>query len=477
MEKEIPLYKSIYNKIVNRILTGIYPKGYQLASAQKTHAQYGVGYTSIRRAMGLLEEEGFIRQEERRRPVVIFDPEDPRCCQLRWRVFLSHIDAHQDCYRAIPCLLPGLVALGARNCTPQLLDALDTLCAQPEDQFSDYYDLLRLGYTWQTLVIQQTGNALACDLFLQIKGFDQLRFKAMPSAQLVPGEAHATLQALHYWTGLLRRGDLEGLHTMASLFSLQAMCCLDRSFRPLSALPEYREVRQVEFRWYVNQSPTPLYKKISYELLRTACLDGMRAGDCFPSEASLMERFGVSSVTVRGAIALLNSLGLVQTVNGVGTILTGLPAKAEEGAAYLREGRESMEILAACSGALANSAAPRLSPGVATALREELAEYRAHEGIVLWLLQKLVLAIASHALSVVFEQLESRYLFGLYASGLPGSPGRGARLEERFLQTDACLARLGEGDISGFAAGLSALCGEFRDELPAPEAQPKPESK
>jgi len=472
MEKEIPLYRSIYNKIVNRILVGIYPRGYQLASAQKIHAQFGVGYTSIRRAMGLLEQEGFIRQEERRRPVVVFDPEDPQCRRLRWRVFLSHTSAHLDCYRAIPCLLPGLAALGARNCTPQLLESLDALCAQPEEQFSNRYELLYLCYTWQSLVIQQSGNALASDLFLQIRGFDELRFQALPPAELVPGEAHAALQALHYWTGLLRRGDLDGLYTMASLFSLQAMCCLDRSFRPLADLPERRELRQVEFRWYVKQSPTPLYKKISYELLRTACLDGMTVGDCFPSEAALMERFGVAAVTVRGAIALLNGLGIAQTVNGVGTILTGLPAGAEEGAPYLREGRESMEILSACSSALANDAAPRLSPGRAAALREELAEYRAHEGAALWLLQKLVLAISSHALAAVFEQLESRYIFGLYAGGLPGSPGRSARLEERFLQADACLALLERGDTAGFAAGLSALCRASWDELPAPQAQP-----
>ena len=60
MEKEIPLYRMIYNKIVNRILVGFYPKGYQLPSAQKIHAQAEIGYTSIRRAMRLLQEEGFI---------------------------------------------------------------------------------------------------------------------------------------------------------------------------------------------------------------------------------------------------------------------------------------------------------------------------------------------------------------------------------------------------------------------------------
>ena len=64
MEKEVPLYKMIYNKIVNRILTGLYPKGYVLSSVQKIHAEHHVGYTSIRRAMHLWQQEGFIQLEE-----------------------------------------------------------------------------------------------------------------------------------------------------------------------------------------------------------------------------------------------------------------------------------------------------------------------------------------------------------------------------------------------------------------------------
>ena len=67
MEKSIPLYKLLYNKIVNRILTGLYPKDYLLSSMQKIHAEHDIGYTSIRKAMHLLQQENFIQLEERRR--------------------------------------------------------------------------------------------------------------------------------------------------------------------------------------------------------------------------------------------------------------------------------------------------------------------------------------------------------------------------------------------------------------------------
>lgn len=469
MEKEIPLYESIYNKIVNRVLIGIYPKGYQLASVQKIHARYGVGFTSIRRAMRLLEQDGFIRQEERKRPVVVFDLADPACRQLRWRIFLSHRDAHLDCYRAIPFLLPGLVSLGAQAHTPELLESLDALCARAQEgeELFNRYDLLSLVYTWQSLVVQQSGNSLASDLFLQIRGFDELRFHTLPSAELVPGEVQATLQTLRYWTGLLRRGDLIGLHTMTSIFCLQVMSYLDRSFRPLAELPELEHIRQVDFRWYLYQSPTPLYKKIAYDLLRSAYWEGMGDGDGFPSEAALMERYHVAAVTVRGAAALLNGLGMAQTVNGVGTLFTGSQAETDELTPYLRECRESMEILAACSYALALNAGPGLSRQELSLLREELPEYRSQEGAALFLLRKLASAVPGQALETVLEQLEGRYIFGLYASGLPFLPGRRERLNSAFLQADACLSCLESGDPEGFALGLSSLFRELCRELPA----------
>lgn len=466
MEKEIPLYESIYHKIINRILVGIYPKGYRLSSAQKIHAQYGVGYTSIRRALRLLEQDGFIRQEERKRPVVIFDMEDPACRQLRWRVFLSHRRAHLDCYQALPFLLPGLVCMGARDCTPQLLESLYALCDQEESRFMNHYDLLTLVSQWQSLVVRHGNNSLATDLFVQIRGFDGLRCHALPGEELVPGEARAALQTLRYWTDLLSRGDLEGLHSMTSIFCLQTRCVLEREFRPLLATPELESIHQVEFRWYIYQFQTPLYKKIAYDLVRTACLEGMGAGDSFPSEAALMKRYHVAAVTVRGAIALLNDLGMVQTVNGVGSLFTGSCGDIREIVPYLRECRESMEILAACSYALAVSAAPMLSEQTVAAVREELPEYRSQEGAALFLLRTLAAVVPSNAFAVVFEQLESRYIFGLYASGLPASPDRRGCLEAAFSQADDCLNRLEKGDREGFARRLSGLCRALLEELP-----------
>lgn len=68
--------------------------------------------------------------------------------------------------------------------------------------------------------------------------------------------------------------------------------------------------------------PAPLFAQVR-DALRADILDGrLAAGDRLPSESALIDRFGVSRITVRQALAELNAAGLVETVNGKGSYVT-----------------------------------------------------------------------------------------------------------------------------------------------------------
>lgn len=72
----------------------------------------------------------------------------------------------------------------------------------------------------------------------------------------------------------------------------------------------------------------PLFAQVR-DALRTQILRGaLRPGERLPSEAALVERFGVSRITVRQALAELQATGLVQTVNGKGSYVTA-PGRSE----------------------------------------------------------------------------------------------------------------------------------------------------
>lgn len=67
---------------------------------------------------------------------------------------------------------------------------------------------------------------------------------------------------------------------------------------------------------------TPLFAQVR-ERLRRSILEGTLApGDRLPSESALIDQHGVSRITVRQALADLQSAGLIDTVNGKGSFVT-----------------------------------------------------------------------------------------------------------------------------------------------------------
>ena len=68
--------------------------------------------------------------------------------------------------------------------------------------------------------------------------------------------------------------------------------------------------------------PVPLADQVG-DLLKTRILTGkLKPGTRLPSESELIDMLGVSRVTVRRAIALLNNAKLTESVNGKGSFVT-----------------------------------------------------------------------------------------------------------------------------------------------------------
>src|SRR6266566_6643173 len=69
-------------------------------------------------------------------------------------------------------------------------------------------------------------------------------------------------------------------------------------------------------------SPNPIYLQIAEgigELLRTGVLP---AGYVLPPERALCEQFGISRMTLRQAMSLLDREGLIEARRGMGTVVT-----------------------------------------------------------------------------------------------------------------------------------------------------------
>jgi len=75
-----------------------------------------------------------------------------------------------------------------------------------------------------------------------------------------------------------------------------------------------------------HDSPTPVYVQIADEITARIKAGKLPAGRPIPSEATMVQEFGVARSTVRHAVALLRERGLVYTVPHRGTYV-GRPPK------------------------------------------------------------------------------------------------------------------------------------------------------
>ncbi|MFB7631718.1 GntR family transcriptional regulator [Streptomyces sp. NPDC056149] len=76
------------------------------------------------------------------------------------------------------------------------------------------------------------------------------------------------------------------------------------------------------------QRPGALYQQVAAEIRSGITAGDYKPGSLLPSEAQLIERYGVSRPTVRKAIDALRAEGLVEVIHGKGSYVRAVPAPA-----------------------------------------------------------------------------------------------------------------------------------------------------
>lgn len=66
----------------------------------------------------------------------------------------------------------------------------------------------------------------------------------------------------------------------------------------------------------------PKYERLIQQLQELVAVLSKKSEDCFPSERELCERYGVSRITVRRALAVLEEQGLIYRIRGKGAFIT-----------------------------------------------------------------------------------------------------------------------------------------------------------
>ena len=70
MREENILYEALYESLLTQLYSGVFRYGEKFPSQQQICRRYNVGITTVRKVMGMLEENGFLRSAPGRRAEV-----------------------------------------------------------------------------------------------------------------------------------------------------------------------------------------------------------------------------------------------------------------------------------------------------------------------------------------------------------------------------------------------------------------------
>ena len=481
MKAETALYEYLYQMLLYQFYSGSLRRGQKFPSQSELCRQYNVGITTARRVVRMLEKDGFIQTNARRRSTVIYEVDN----RTYIHAILQRRQTIFDILNGFELILPVLQLEGARRCTdPAVLAAIvsgissTTEHQELYNQASHFLLELLRPFNNQTMYDLQTDSENITHIpYLPVSGLED-HFTLAPMA--VKNNLAALLEAVRTRTEADLRDSIYRLYRGGR----------EHAAHYLNALELHCDEKAPDhgIQNFVAKTRAHLYTVISRKLYRRI-QDG-EFDNCkyIPSVPDLMKEYAVSQATALNAVAILNDIGAVRTIDKKGTVaadpgapLSPLrmdPAAIGKNLIYFLD---AMQILTICSGNLAQSILAGMdSRTAAAAARRWDHSGFCSSGIVIRTLLAFFKENAPYrSLYNLFEQMDYYLIWGHYLERrccpMPEVDSRAAGL---FVSLRSALAQMDAERFSGCtrliflnafetSRQLIISCGMPLDKLPA----------
>ncbi len=444
--EEKRLYILIYGYLLARIHYGFYPRGENLPSIYKLSSLFGVSTMAVRNAFKLLEQEGYITSMGNRRTVVVYAPGSPEK-ELPDSMILSD-GALEVIHQSFDLIFPRIFYYGLAKCGGTELRELHRILDQPTNAW-DAPTVMFLARVTKAL-----GNPLLLDLYYDVMLF------------VYPSHLSGMAQDPEYW-----KTAYDKLHEkLRKLLILRENCDMEALWDLVQkTYPEFSpkyisrgtEDHTDVYRWGKIQ----ICHSAANKIIRRIYTREYPLQSFLPSARLLAEEFSIPVITMRRSIALLNDLGVTESINGIGTkvlspeqsakkIKWDNPSVRKNISLYL----DALHILAVTCRPLALTAFPLISPESKQHAIEEIhmaqstENYGAANGVCLMI---LIDAAGLPALKRIYEKLLDLLIWGQTLSVI-GPP---LNLD---LHTKMLVNSLEHGDTQMFCSTLEqVLCATF----------------
>lgn len=311
------LYEYLYRSILTQIECGAFLRSQVLPSQQELCRKYHVGITTVRRVMKLLQENGYIHTAPGKPAVICYQGS----AQTAVSALLGRRQEVADAFQGLGLILPSLYCEGARRCGPvqlrQLRQAVDGIAPQMAPT-----SLYRQANLFFTILARGLKNQLVLELQLDAENFLHVPYLSLPG---VEDPAYITPQRVK--DGLLRAlkmvelGEYPSLYQWIVGFYEEFAQKTDAYFTALIPYAGPIVQEPLSAHWFQGKVNSQLYVRLGMVLMRRIAGGEFNLQRYLPSIPQLMEEYGVTKETASRAIALLNQIGVAQTLDKRGTIL------------------------------------------------------------------------------------------------------------------------------------------------------------
>lgn len=462
MKNDVNQYERVYRQLKNKIECGTLPVGAKLPGRAVLCREFGTSERTIRRALALLEQDGFLQIAPRKRPVIVSAFPSLRDRALQ-KMALADAAQVNDLMQTANLLCYPIYLRGLQRCTDadwripeRMLGKMDPNCAEQFWQLSS-----RLG----RFFIARNENELL------LRAVDSLGFrgKRPPAGSLEDRVQYRSHMERLFQT--VQGGGEPGQAELDAIFA-QYWAVAEQagewpSQQMLSSCPLLAEADGLGKQLSLTQER---YSTVCLDLLGLIAIGRYQPGDRLPTHDQLQEYYGVSRDTSVRAVRMLRDWGVVTAAPRRGisvamdlAALQQVHIAPEAIACHVRRYLDSLDLLTLTVEAVAAHAAAYAPPQEVEQLRQTILRQwkqpSEHQLIPRTTLDFITAHIQYDALRSIYGLLARNFSIG---RGIPKlvSPDKNAQNEAIYRQCLEAVHLLLRGDAAQFAKATADMMGQ-----------------
>ena len=447
------LQQMLYDTLLTQIQFGTYRHLDSLSAAIDVGAQFHVSVDTIQSAYRRLKKEGYISLSKNTGAKVVAAYTDEEIEQHIQSCFALRKEALLDLSRSLQPLLGRIQWLGLKHASPQTLENINQLSQRHEQQPYVMWQYFEQKYV-------ALGNAILTRLARQIFLFFQAPFF---SVVVKNNHLDSGFERVQDTLELCRRKDWPKLQRLLSAYHRDLCVSLHGFYRERITLQAPKE--QIAFRWSSYKKPSQICYSLAMELLTAISRGEYPTGSLLPTMERLAKEKSVSISTVRRAVSLLVSIGVVKTDRPYGMRVLSI-LKSSENCNFaqpsirqrLLDMLESFQILTLSCRAAAELTLNALDAGSVAQWQFKLSAITAlpNYDVLSYAVMALIAnSVPSTTIRTVYTELLQQLFWGCPLCGMKGDQKTTNALIEPYLMSMlTCLENL---DIHGFCDTLEEL--------------------